>query len=385
MTSAFLQRARLLGTLVQTFLKDESGRLAEAVDRTVSEGLFCEADVRFALRHAQRSITPHTLESWMQNCIEGDAIATKIPLSSRSELRVLCLHAGNLPLVGLQDIIAVLLSGSRYYGKISRKDPHILSALLDELHASGAFGPLRYSTNLEEFDESAADLLIFSGSGRSVEHVMQRLKTGRMVHEKTSQLLRTAHTSAAYIDPDALTHEDKKALHEALFRYEGKGCRSLNTIFTPDAEKLLAHFKQAKEQEFRQNRYVHEHIFPKTPAPRIHYLKAFNEGINRPYVQIGRFMIQVSEPQPDVEELITLTTLPESKREEGLSSFIENCGTGFQSLYAHQSSLSESSERLPFEPLGDAQCPPVHWTPDGIDPLAWLIKQRKEQAHGRAG
>lgn len=379
--SNYTARARRLGQAIQEFLKDESGRLARAIHRSVSEGLFPRDDVHFALEQMGQSVTAGALENWVSSVLKDDGIGALNPDGAISSPRVLCLHAGNLPMVGLQDIIATLLSGAGYHGKISRKDAYLLPALLDFLNKSGDFGQLRYSIDLNDFKELQADLVMFSGSERSMAEVEKRLQEGRMMKPDARLLVRTAHTSAAFIEPDAITLQDKNALFEAIFQYQGKGCRSLNTIFTSDPKMLLALFKQEKQRGFPHHDYIRTVMLPQSVSPELRYLSAFNEAIQRPYVQIGNLVMQISEPQPETEGLITLTPAAKTDSVQQIQGFINSCGAGFQSLYTHGSHLQ--NEQLASEPLKQAQRPPVNWKPDGTDVIRWLrtsMHQKAEQA-----
>jgi hypothetical protein len=382
--SYYTTRARRLGHAIQEFLKDESGRLAEAVHHSVSGGFFPQDDVHFALEHLRQSVSAETLENWVDAVFYDDDLGAGTPAGADSSPRVLCLHAGNLPMVGLQDIIATLLSGAGYHGKVSRKDAYLLPALLDFLNETGDFGQLHYSIDLNDFKALHADIVMFSGSEHSITEVEKRLQEGRMMKPDARLLVRTAHTSAAFIEPDAITLQNKNALFEAVFQYQGKGCRSLNAIFTPDPHALLALFKQEKQRGFVNHEYIRRVMHPQSVSPELRYLSAFNEAIQRPYVQIGNIVIQISEPQPETEGLITITPARKTDSEQQILDFISSCGTGFQSFYTHASRLQYAGQ-LPTEALQQAQRPPVDWKPDGVDVLQWLqtsIHQEAEQAGG---
>lgn len=370
MQNALVERARRLGRLLQQCFKDESGCLAQAAEKTISDRLFPEDDVHFALRHLQASTTTEHLAGWLEQLFQDDGFTA--PTSAPE--RVLCLHAGNLPLVGFQDVAAVLLSGNEYHGKISSKDPYLLPALLDQLADSGAFGPLRYTTSFDTFAGLSADRVMFSGSGKNLQRIMQRLQDACMTHDKTAFLVRTAHTSAACIDPDAITQENLPAFFEALFQYQGKGCRSLNTIFTPRPEALLDIIRREQEQHFPAHPYTGTVISRETPSPEIHYLAAFNEAVQRPYARIGGFIVQISDPQPETERLISITR---DGTMEKLNAFVEKSGADLQSVYTLGTKRGQHHKSVPFEPLKEAQRPPLCWTPDGTDPLRWLLTEQK--------
>src|SRR5699024_5086355 len=108
------------------WLFSDNRYLADAVDRTVQEGYFSFQDVNYALDGLRTSIRTEHIEQWIH-------VAEMNENSNAAGESVLCLHAGNLPLVGFQDAFATLLSGARYTAKISRKEPYLLPTFLNEV------------------------------------------------------------------------------------------------------------------------------------------------------------------------------------------------------------------------------------------------------------
>src|SRR5699024_2778474 len=175
--------------------------LMEAAGRTVAEGYFGEHDVRFALQALKKSIDREILIQW----VERVGLTTKNDTSGQN---VLCLHDGNLPLVGFQDALAVLLSGARYTVKISRKDPYLLPTFLNEVKKTDLWGSIdvQWSHHLDDLEGMQNDAILFAGSGQSVPGVMEAINKLSLSTADTRFLIRTAHFSMAYFDEKSASH-----------------------------------------------------------------------------------------------------------------------------------------------------------------------------------
>src|SRR5690625_374718 len=87
---------------VQTWLNSSSG-LTRAVEKTVQANLFSRQDIQFQLDVLRQTVTPEALTTWAERSGLQPG-----HLSCRSAR---CLHAGNLPLVGIQALLVCLLTG----------------------------------------------------------------------------------------------------------------------------------------------------------------------------------------------------------------------------------------------------------------------------------
>src|SRR5699024_7994675 len=102
---------------IKRWLHSGNPYLERAKQETVQQCYFSEPDVQFAVDTLKETLNRDSLKTW----IEQSGLSDEHDARGQN---ILCLHAGNLPLVGMQDILAVLLSGARYTGKISRKEPY---------------------------------------------------------------------------------------------------------------------------------------------------------------------------------------------------------------------------------------------------------------------
>lgn len=293
---------------------------------------FHEDDVKSAMRDV-RSKTP---------------LANILHRTSHHEPRtVLCLHAGNLPLVGWHDVVSVHRAGMAYVGKLSKKDPHLGEWIREWMPEA------RISTELDDFTDLRADAVLFSGSADSVPPVLARLKDIRAVHDHTRYLIRTAHTSLAWVDSlDAGTMRD---LAEGIARYDGQGCRSVRHIYSPYS------FEQAREAlSAAATAFADRPLFPRNV-----YRNAYLNSIGKDALQVGRLLVSDVEPLWDDDDAVVWRQADRS----AMLEHAERLGTGLQQLYF----TTERFEGGRWEPLSQAQTPGVDWQPDGVDVISWLM------------
>lgn len=343
------ERIVLLSEAVGTWLADTSGALADAINKTISENLFPEHDILFALDHIRESVNRDSLEKW----------AGMYPLEeNRVPETVLCFHAGNLPLVGFQDVIATVLSGHRYAGKLSRKDPYLLASFIETLKYLAPETRPVHAINLDGLGGIKADRFLFSGSGKNAEQVLKLCLHRDLITQKTACLMRTAHASAAWFDP---SHDEIALLTESIFQYGGKGCRSVASVFTPShPEKLLGSLSRSFDAFENRNPITQKKML------MLDYRMAYNFAIGRPCARLGNILLECGPPDLLADNVATITQGNIAE----LEAFRDSAGTALQSVYGNDHDHG-------FEPIGLAQRPPIHWKPDGIDPLGWLLQEQK--------
>lgn len=130
--------------------------------------------------------------------------------------------AGNLPLVGLHDLLMALLAGHKVLVKASRKD----KALMDALHTQL---PAELSVNIHIVDTISPDqidFLLATGSDNTARHITH-------TYAETSRMLRKNRFSVAIIEGNE-SSEEIAALTEDILLYHGMGCRSVSNILCPE-------------------------------------------------------------------------------------------------------------------------------------------------------
>ncbi|RNC79671.1 MAG: hypothetical protein ED557_14210 [Balneola sp.] len=326
------------------WLQPDNTALKRAIEQTVDEELFSFEDIKFQIRALKQKIDAGQVEEW----------ARRVGLNEEKNSigqKVLCLHAGNLPLVGFQDALGTILSGADYYGKLSKKDPYLLPTFLEEVSTSVSDSKMFYSMDIEAFEGLESDKVLFAGSSSSVNPVKNELFRLNAATGKTEFVIRTAKFSMAYItneDPEVITD-----LVEAIFRYGGQGCRSVAVVVSPIRfNKLKCHFQDYIESFWLKNPQLRK------PKEALAYQFAYNKSIERPQAWLDDFLIQESEDFPELDFALHWVQGDESK----VLELREKFGGVVQTVY----SAGEQIEGIKTEFLSQAQTPDLWWEPDGV-------------------
>ncbi len=221
--------------------------LAAAVDSAVNlNGWFTPEQVRFALEAWVKALQPDAVEAWL------GSLPAK---SSGGAVTLGIVMAGNIPLVGLHDLICGVVSGHRVQLKPSRDDAGLTAALLSCW--SKVFPGLQEQVTIAEAALRDFDAVIATGSrnsGRYFQHYF-----GKVPH-----IIRGQRTSVAVLDGSE-SHEDMVALAGDIFQYFGLGCRNVTQVFVPkdfDLDRLFAAFVDW-DHTASHNRYYNNYTYHK--------------------------------------------------------------------------------------------------------------------------
>jgi len=349
------KRAEVLEEVINLWL--ESGDLRVAIEKTVESRLFSRQDVTFAIEHLKKTIERGDLRKWVEMNKEIESFKdTRI---------VLCLHAGNLPLVGFQDMLAVLVSGAIYAGKISKKDPYLLESFLNLLkRTQPVFAKqIRYSTELSNFAGLCADYWMFAGSEDSLSEIKYTLESLRIVKPDSESLLRVAHFSVVVLR-SSVKETDIVDLVEAISRYDGKGCRSVALVYSDiDLSNISNELYNIGKHWLSKNG---SHF---NPEALLKWRYAYNSAVNIDQVWVGNALVQIGHPVVGHNQHVYWQS------RKFLYDQLIQFGKGVQQIYVCKNhDLTETelfSNKKDY--LRNSQTPELYWKPDGIDPLEWIL------------
>lgn len=339
---------------INQWLQPDNNILKRAIDRTVSENLFSIEDIKHQIRHLKKSLTNSELLLWAE---KSGLIA-----NSLSGKQVLCLHAGNLPLIGLQDLLAVILTGAGYAGKISKKDPYLLPSFLECCLQNGLLKDSLWDTDLGSLRGAQADCVLFTGSESTSKKVDESLKKFQLAKPGASKLMRTAHFSIAYITNSR--PETMEDLTEAVFRYGGKGCRSVSLVVAPfHLNSQKCEFTDYVESFWLKNPQHQK------PSAGLFHRYAANKALGIQQAWLDDFLLEESLEYPDQPFILHWA----KGGLEEVHLILDRYSDGLQSVYKNDASSEHSIKtKIEFENLSQAQTPPIWWKPDNVDTIAWL-------------
>ena len=209
-------------------------------------GWFTENNIRRALFAWSEELTVIRMGQWLERYTWNDTASIK-------KVGVIC--AGNLPLVGLHDVLSVILSGHVAFVKLSTDDNLLMPALFKILI---------------RLDESVENQLVFAdGLMKDMEAVIATgsNNTSRYFEQYFGHLphiIRKSRSSVAILNGNE-TEEELKSLGRDVFAYFGLGCRNVSKVFVPkgyqidrifnafyDYNAIINHHKYANNYDYNK-------------------------------------------------------------------------------------------------------------------------------------
>lgn len=293
---------------------------------------FTEEFVRYALKEVKNSfLSRPALESWLAG-VEPAQRARKVGL----------VLAGNLPLVGLHDFLAVFASGHHAQMKLSSKDQVLLNWLLAEMLALEPLAQQQFEV-VERL--SNIEAVIATGSGNTARYF-------EYYFGKYPNIIRKNRYSLAILD-GAESDDELKGLGRDIFLYFGLGCRSVSKLLVPegyDFQALLPHF-QSYEHLIHHHKYSNNYTYQKS------ILLVNKEA----HFDNGFLLVRESEQGSSPISVLHYQTY---KSQEELKEIVEAQTESLQCVVG-KSELSTVA-------FGESQKPGLKDYADGVDTLSFL-------------
>lgn len=201
---------------------------------------FTADNQKYALKQWSELLTEENINEWIQRYSP-----------SKTSKKVGLILAGNIPLVGLHDVISVILSNHIPLIKLSSKDKTMLPFLLKKWNEfSEETIDFEFVERLENFDA-----VIATGSNNTARYLEYYFKNHLSI-------IRKNRTSIAVLKGDE-TEEELKLLAHDIFQYFGLGCRNVTRIFIPQdfvIDRLFESFLDFKEI-INHNKYANNYDY----------------------------------------------------------------------------------------------------------------------------
>lgn len=205
-------------------------RIPDKLDQLQTSGLFDQVSAQNPW--FTPGFTDLAARAW-KHALAGDLVKEWIKsyphlIDGQADITVLVVMAGNLPLVGLHDLLCAFVCGGQVEVKISSKDPLLIPALLESMQADypDTTKRIRISPSLPDHP----DAVLASGSDHSMHFFSSR-------YAGIPAILRGNRHAAA-----VLTGEESDAelikLRQDILAYHGLGCRNVSLILAPDTHTV---------------------------------------------------------------------------------------------------------------------------------------------------
>ncbi|MFM9052877.1 MAG: acyl-CoA reductase [Bacteroidota bacterium] len=273
-----------------------------------------------------------------------------VPENSRT---VGVVNAGNIPFVGLHDLLAVYISGHAYQGKNASEDPFLLPWIIDVW--SSICPEVRSSFS---FTDRLSDMeaVIATGSDNSSRYF-------EYYFSKYPHIIRKNRNGIAILDGNE-TPDDFNGLGKDIFTYYGLGCRNVAKLYLPRGYDLpvlfeaLYPFNHVMAHHKYMNNFDHHHA--------VYLLK----GI--PFLQ-NNFVILKEDTAIASPLAVVFYEFYDSTDDliQALNTRKEVIQCVAAPQYLHQK-LKE--EGLPAVIFGQTQSPKLSDYADGVDTIGFLLK-----------
>lgn len=253
--------------------------------------------------------------------------------------------AGNIPLVGIHDIICCFILGLPTKIKSSSKDALMTKFVVSELQKLDRNWSCEIVERLKGFDT-----VIATGSNNTNRYFEYYFKA-------VPALLRNNRNSLAILSGKE-TETELKALADDIFMFFGQGCRNVSKIFLPKDYDVTTLFQHFADYEF------------------LHHEKLYMDNYD-----YTRTLLLMNQTDHFANEFIMLKE--DEKLQSRLAtihfSFYENEAEVLRFINENEKDLqcvvSQENEKWSSYPFGKAQKPELWDYADNVDTLAFLLKK----------
>lgn len=206
-------------------------------------GWFTEDSIRFALSSWANLLTVEKLNDWA-----GESAETK-------GKTIAVIAAGNIPMVGLHDVLAVLISGNKLKLKCSSEDNKLIPFTLKIL--TNFYPEIKDQYEIVEHKLEGFDAVIATGSNNTSKYF-------ESYFSKYPNIIRKNRTSVAIVESSD-TQQDLSQLGKDIFQYFGLGCRNVSKMYIPNEFDLDLFFKSIFDfnEIVHHNKYANNYDYQK--------------------------------------------------------------------------------------------------------------------------
>ncbi|MDE2995449.1 MAG: hypothetical protein OXT73_01720 [Bacteroidota bacterium] len=328
----------VLSKVARQWLDPDYGVREDAIERSLeADNRFTEAALNFAINQQMALLTSEALQAWQTE------------LGWQPNESVAVLNPGNIPFVELQDLVAVLLSGRRYFGTVSSKSPALLPAFASDMLSLVPDLPL----DLVDFEEAvgSADRVWASGSDETMDWVREQAAEYGIEEERC--WLRGHRFSVSVLNGQE-SSEDLVDLAEDVLLHEGLGCRNVSIIFAPESLSIDPVLEAMAT--FRGMFEAHERT-----AGQLKMQQALLQAVDVPHAWADGHQFLISRGEAEVQAPGHVRWVPYTDRSQA-ETWISAQASTIQAVF---SIMRELKVPCPVEHLGQAQRPSLTWAPDG--------------------
>lgn len=304
---------------------------------------FIPSFVRFALKAWAEALQQQKVERWLHHYLPG--------LEQKKEpASVGIIMAGNIPMVGLHDLLCVLASGNKALIKLSSSDNILVPAIIKALcqinpeykeQISFVEGPLKNF-----------DAIVATGSNNSSRYFDYYF--GKYPH-----IIRKNRNGVAVITGEE-KEDELKRLADDIFIYFGLGCRNVSKLYLPEGYRMEELFPWFSEYDFLADMHKYRNNYD--------YQKSILL-INRVEHLDNGFLLVKNDAS-----LLSAISVLHTESYQSIEQLNRHLQENKENIQCIVSSDQEVKSAIP---LGRSQFPELWDYADGVDTLRFLIDSGK--------
>lgn len=301
-----------------------------------------EDNIRYALQSWHKILSEENIKKWLENYEIR-------PNHAKRQIGIIM--AGNLPLVGLHDLLCTLAAGHSAVLKPAYQDRMLMLHLIEFLVAN--FPALEPRIKItDKIDVNDIDAIIATGSNNTARSIAYHFKS-------IPSIIRHNRNSLAIIDGNE-SENDFVGLSDDVFLHFGMGCRNVSMIFMPCNFDKNALFNALNKYSYIINNEKYKSSYLSQKAKHFLLKKDFVDHT----FYLTRNQISLDAP-PAVLNFAYYKNVQEALQ------FIHDNAQHIQCVVSN--AKYESIETVPF---GSTQCPVLQDYADGIDTMRFLLSLR---------
>jgi len=252
--------------------------------------------------------------------------------------------AGNIPMVGIHDLLCVLMSGHELHAKLSSQDP----ALIKEVTKLLIQVEPTFESRIHFVERmNTVDAFIATGSDNSARYFDYYFKD-------KPKIIRKNRTAVAVLTGE----ENEKTLAdlaEDITTYYGLGCRNVSKVFVPKGYELTKIMKATESAtQNLLNKYNNNYDYNKS-------IYLVNQEA---HLDNGGMVLAENE------SLVSPISVLFYEYYESLEELSQTLGSLEEKIQCVVSDVTSLPQVIPF---GQAQRPDIHNYADGVDTMAFLV------------
>lgn len=270
---------------------------------------------------------------------------------NKKPLDIQVIMAGNLPMVGLHDLISVFISGHKLVAKLSSKDSLLMPRIINNLAINypDIINHISFSSKLIDHPHA----LISTGSNQTISAIEEK-------YSGIPGIYRGNRNSIAILNGS----ENENDLDNLIFdirAYFGFGCRNASLIFIPDKRDLEKLLKKISSTPMLQNHPGYRNSLKQQ--------KAIFEMNDIPYIDAGDIIFTESR---QLKANIGVIHYNVYQNTNEIKSFIKENSKKIQCVISNDHLITSALR------FGESQFPQLWDYADNVDTLNFLLNLKDQ-------